>query len=64
MNDNITHMLTRKTLSLDQLEQFDSNGTPGPGVTPEIALREVKRLSLLVKEQKTKIFYLRKMINE
>lgn len=43
--DNVEPILTEKTMGIDQLRGFDANGNPGPCVTLEDALAEVKRLS-------------------
>jgi len=44
-DDNVTSIITAETVGLDQLASFDSKGQAGPGVTFEIACKEVKRLT-------------------
>jgi len=44
-DDNVTHIITAETVGLDQLASFDCKGQAGPGVTFEIACKEVKRLT-------------------
>lgn len=44
-DDNVRSIMTDKTVGMDQLRAFDSRGVPGPGVTLEDALSEVRRLA-------------------
>ena len=44
-DDKVEHIITRKTLGLDQLEGFDSQGNPGPLATQKTAFAEVRRLT-------------------
>lgn len=44
-DDNVTVLINRKTVGIDQLEEFDAAGIPGPGVTAEMAFAKVRQLS-------------------
>jgi len=51
-NDNVKHLITRKSVGMDQLEQFDSAGVPGPFTTPEMAFAKVKELVKFIKQRR------------
>ena len=53
LDANVTPIINDLTVGMDQLSGFDSNGDPGPGVTLEIALAEVKRLTAARRQEKT-----------
>ena len=53
--NNITQIITDKTVGMEQLASFDSRGVAGPGVTPKIAFAEVKRLTLALKKAAERI---------
>ena len=44
-DDNVIQIINAKTVGLDQLASFDCKGQAGPGVTFEIACKEVLRLT-------------------
>jgi len=44
-DDNVTHIITAEMVGMDRLASFDTKGQAGPGVTFEIACKEVLRLT-------------------